>query len=159
MAKYCCVCKRMLERDDAPILTMSAYGSPKCLCDECADTVERATASRDYEEIINSCQSLGDALTRGDTGDIQVINTVNSIISEAKDRAEKINDGTYDFSIDEKEDEEEFEITEDLEETEEDRAKDEKEAKVMKLFDTITSWAAGIILLGAVIFFIIKFVI
>lgn len=158
MAKYCCICKRPLDNPEAPVLAMGAYGSPKCVCDECSNLIETATASHDYDEAINACRELGNSLTRGDTGDIQVIDTVNEIIESATNRAEAIQDGTYDFSLDEESNEEEFEITEDLEETEEDKAKDENDAKVMKIVDTVVSWACGVIFVAALVFFIIKFV-
>ena len=159
MAKYCCICKKELVNPEAPVLTMGAYGSPKCVCDECSALIETATTSHDYEEAINACREIGDSMTHGDTGDVQVIDTVNEIIESAKQRAEAIQDGTYDFSIDEVSEEDTFEITEDLEETEEDKAKDAKDAQVMKIFDTVASWACGIILVATLIFFIIKFII
>jgi hypothetical protein len=159
MAKYCCICKRPLDNPEAPVLAMGAYGSPKCVCDECSALIETATVSHDYQEVIEACREIGNSLTRGDTGDIQIIESVNDIISSATERANAIKEGTYDFSLDEEVKEEEFDITEELEETEEDKAKDEKEAKIIKIIDTVTSWACGIMLVAALIFFIIKFVI
>lgn len=157
MAKYCCICKRPLENPEAPVLTMGAYGSPKCVCDNCSEIIETATSSHEYEEITSACRELGDALTKGDTGDMGVIQAVNDILSSAKERADAIKEGTYDFSLDSI-NEDTFEITEDLEETEEDKAKDEKEAKTIKVIDTVVSWTCGAALVAALVFFIIKFV-
>ena len=138
---------------------MGGYGYPKCICDECAGTIDTMTQSREYDEIIEACKKLGENLTEGNTDDTQIIATVNEIIKNGSERAEAIKDGSYDFSLDEQvSEEEEFDITEDLEETEEDRKKDEQEAKIANIIDTIGAWAAGLILVGAVVFFIIKFV-
>jgi hypothetical protein len=156
MAKYCVICKRPIEKEEPAVLTMGGFGVPKCICGQCEETIDKMTTGTDYEEIIESCVSLGESLTRGDTGDNSVIATVNGLIKNASERAAKIKDGTYDFSLDEKSDDEDFEITEDIAETEEDRALDEKEAKANKVLDTILTWASGIIIVVAVVFFTIK---
>lgn len=156
--KNCCICQSPIEKEDAPVIAMSGYGNPKCACSECEALIEKATASRNPEEITEACKELGEALTRGNTGDEQVIESVNRIIISSSERCEAIKAGTYDFSLDEENEEDEFEITEDLAETEEDRAKDERDEKISKIIDTIGAWAAGIILVGAVVFFIIKFI-
>ena len=157
LSKNCCICQAPITKEDAPVIAMSAYGNPKCVCEKCEAIIDSATLSHDPNEIVESCQLLGEALTRGNTCDEQVIDAVNGIISEASIRCEKIANGNYDFSEDEKEGEE-FEITEDIMESEEDRIKDEKDQKVAKIVDTIGSWVSGVVLLGAVIFFIIKFI-
>lgn len=136
---------------------MSGYGNPKCVCSDCEALIERATLSRTPEEISSACKALGEALTYGNTGDEQVIESVNEIISSAKERHDAIQNGTYDFSLDEEDSDDNFDITEDIMETEEDRLKDERDAKISKIIDTVGSWAAGIILAGAVVFFVIKF--
>ena len=43
-------------------------------------------------------------------------------------------------------------------ETEEDRALDEAEAKRARIVDTVISWIMGLAIVGAVAFFIIKFI-
>ena len=157
MAKNCCICQKKIESEDAPILAMGAYGSPKCVCESCDGIIETATRSADADEATAAIRKLGEALTLGDTDDTQVIDTVNSIISEAAERAEAIKAGVYDFAND-AESEPEFELDEDMLESEEDRALDEKEAKANKIIDTITGWLCGGMLVAAVVFFIIKFV-
>ena len=158
MDKICCICKRPIESEDAPILAMGAYGSPKCICEECESSIEVATHATDADEATEAIRKLGEALTVGNTGDPQVIETVNAIITEAGERAEAIRDGSYDFADDEESDEPEFELDEDMLESEEDRARDEKEAKTNKIVDTVTAWICGAILVAAVVFFILNFV-
>ena len=157
MNKICCICQYPIEKDDAPVIAMSGYGNPKCVCEKCEELIDTATKSHDPEEITNACKSLGEKLTDGNTGDEQIIVSVNEIIYSASERCNAIKDGTYDFSLDEENADEEFDITEELEETEEDRQKDEHDEKIARILDTIASWAAGLILVGAVAFFIIKF--
>lgn len=158
MNKLCCICQHPIEKDDAPVIAMSGYGNPKCACERCEALIDTATRSREPDEITNSCKALGEALTSGNTGDEQVIEAVNDIIRTASERCTAIKDGTYDFALDEAAAEDEFDITEELEESEEDREKDARDEKIVKIIDTVTSWAAGIILTAAVIFFIIKFI-
>ena len=157
MAKHCVICKRPIEKEDPAILMMGGYGVPKCICEECENTVDLLNESEDAGEIREGCRKLGEALTRGDTGDESVIVTVNEIIAEAGKKAESIENGTYDPSK-EKEEEEEFDITEDLEETEEDRKLDEEEARANKIYNTVSSWVAGIIIVIALGFFIYKLI-
>ena len=148
-----------IEEDDAAVLAIGAYGTPKCICKKCEQAIEKATTSHDANEAEASIRELGEALTSGNTCDTQVIDTVNIIIKDAAVRAEAIKSGEYDFEKDGQNDEEEFVIPEDMLETEEDKALDEKDAKVNKIIDTVTAWASGIALVAAVAYFIIKFVI
>lgn len=156
--RNCCICQFPIEKEDAPVIAMSGYGNPKCVCSNCEAIIETATESHDPDEITEACKKLGEVLTRGNTCDEQVIVNVNEIISAANERCVAIRDGEYDFSNDEENEDGEFDITDDLMETEEDRQQDEQDAKVSKLIDTIGSWAAGIIFAAFIIFFIIKFV-
>ena len=157
MARHCVICKRPIEKEEPAILMMGGYGVPKCICEECENTVDILNESEDAGEIREGCRKLGEALTRGDTGDESVIVTVNEIIAEAGKKAESIENGTYDPN-EEKEEEEEFDITEDLEETEEDRKLDEEEARANKIYNTVSSWVAGIIIVIALGFFIYKLI-
>ena len=157
MARHCVICKRPIEKEEPAILMMGGYGVPKCICEECENTVDLLNESEDAGEIREGCRKLGEALTRGDTGDESVIVTVNEIIAEAGKKAESIENGTYDPN-EEKEEEEEFDITEDLEETEEDRKLDEEEARANKIYNTVSSWVAGIIIVIALGFFIYKLI-
>ena len=157
MARHCVICKRPIEKEDPAILMMGGYGVPKCICEECENTVDLLNESVDAAEIREGCRKLGEALTRGDTGDESVILTVNGIIAEAGEKAERIENGTYDPE-EAKDEEEEFDITEDLQETEEDRKLDEEEARANKVYNTVSSWVAGIIIVIALGFFIYKLI-
>lgn len=157
MARHCVICKRPIEKEDPAILMMGGYGVPKCICEECENTVDLLNESVDAAEIREGCRKLGEALTRGDTGDESVIVTVNEIIAEAGEKAERIENGTYDPE-EAKDEEEEFDITEDLQETEEDRKLDEEEARANKVYNTVSSWVAGIIIVIALGFFIYKLI-
>ena len=157
MAKNCCICKAPIEKEDAPVLAIGAYGTPKCICEDCENKIDRATTSRNADEIENAIRELGETLTKGNTFDDQIIENVNGIIKGSAERLEKIKNGTYDFAEDEVE-EPEFELEEDMLESEEDKALDEKDAKVNKIVDTVTSWVCGIAFAAALIFFLIKFV-
>lgn len=157
MAKHCCICQRNIEKDDAPILAIGAYGAPKCICGECEKNIDTATRATDANDATEAIRKLGESLTLGNTQDSQIIETVNGIITDAAQRAEAIRNGSYDFAKDD-ESEPEFELDEDLLESEEDRALDEKEAKTNKTIDTVTAWACGIILTAAIVFFIVRFI-
>ena len=148
MAKYCVICKRPIENEDPAILTMGGYGVPKYICEDCEHTIDAMNESTDTEEVRASCRKLGEALTHGDTGDENVIKTVNSLIADASERAARIDDGSYIPEENAESTDEEFDITEDLKETEEDRLLDEKEAEVNKKINTITTWVSiGVIVL------------
>lgn len=156
----CCICRREVTDENAPILTMSGYGNPRYVCSECEANIEKATHSRELDEIEGACKALGDALTAANTDELIIINSVNGIIGEAMERYEKIKAGDYDFSEDEDEDasSDEFEITEELMETEEDKRKDEQEARASQLVDKIISWSSAVILAGLVIYLLIRFI-
>lgn len=155
--KNCCICHSLVEKEDAPVIAMSGYGNPKCVCSKCEAFIDTATQSHDPDEISAACKSLGEAMTRGNSRDEQVIASVNEIIAAANERCSAIKDGNYDFSDDEENGDGEFDITEDLMETEEDRIKDEHDAEVSKRLDTICAWIGGIAFIGFAIFMIIKF--
>ena len=166
MAKYCSICKRPIDTEDPAVLTIGGYGTPKHICTVCEGTIDKMMTLTEYDEIMAECKTLGEALTGGDTGDGSVISTVNELIDKAAERAQSIKDGTYSEEEDgdsadadgENEDNEESydDIPEELRETEEDRALDEKEARNAAIFNTVTTWASGIILVAAIGFFIYK---
>ncbi|MBE6635646.1 MAG: hypothetical protein E7617_05555 [Ruminococcaceae bacterium] len=156
MSKVCCICKRDIDADTAPILAMSGYGNPKQLCPECDGHIVTLTESLDATEIARSIEALGESLTKSDTDDVQVIAIVTDMLEDAKEKMDAIENGSYTPEENEEDSEDEFEITEDLMETEEDRILDEEEARVSKKIDTITSWIAGAFFIATVVFLIIK---
>ena len=139
MGKNCCTCLSRIENDDAPVLTMGAYGTPKLLCDDCAALVETITYGRDYDEIAEAMSTLTDVITKSNADDRKVVATVTEILENGAKRAQKIKEGTYDFALDEV-DEGFEEIPEELQETEEDRLLDEKEAESNARMDRIINW-------------------
>lgn len=156
MNKLCSVCGRNTESETSSILVMGGYGNPKYLCDECALDFDAATTAADYESIKAAMDKIGAKLADNNTDDETVLYAVNEIFSEAGERAEKIKNGTYDFSEDEK-NEEGDDIPEELLESEEDKALDEKEAKANKLFDSIFNWVFAAAIVGVIAYFVIKF--
>lgn len=172
MAKNrCCICGGDVETKTAAILTLGRSAYPRLLCPECERRIDTAGIAGTYEEVAEACRELGDAMTAYNVEDVSVINTVNDIISASMERAKAIREGTYDFSQDEPADnsaeerteptedgEEEFDLPEELRETAEDRELDKKDARSNKIFDTVTGWLAGAILVGALVFFLIRFV-
>lgn len=134
--KNCSTCLARITSEDAPVLIMGAYGTPKLLCDDCAALVETITLGRDYDEITAAMQALTEKMSSANIDDRFTVNTVTKILSDSAVRAQKIKEGTYDFTLDEQEDDESFEeIPEELRETEEDRLLDEKEAEENAKFD------------------------
>lgn len=156
MNKLCSVCGRNTESETSSILVMGGYGNPKYLCDECALDFDAATTAADYESIKAAMDKIGAKLADNNTDDETVLYAVNEIFSEAGERAEKIKNGTYDFSEDEK-NEEGDDIPEELLESEEDKALDEKEVKANKLFDSIFNWVFAAAIVGVIAYFVIKF--
>ena len=58
MAK-CCICDRLIEREDAPVFAMTAAGNPRLLCDECAELLDVATLGVDFEQIEQAMDKIG----------------------------------------------------------------------------------------------------
>jgi hypothetical protein len=160
----CCICFSKIESQNAPILTIGKLGNPRCLCPSCERLFDSATLGKTYDEVTEACREIGDTMTRCNADDETVFNEVNSIIAGAMERAESIKDGTYDFSLDEEfiestnAEQIQEELPEELQESAEDIALDNRDARIGKIIDTITSWIAGLALVGAVAFFLLKFV-
>ena len=161
MSKICSTCLRKITSEEAPILTMGAYGTPKYLCDECAELIETITMGKEYDEITAAMQTLTDAMSKSNVDDRVTVKTVTSMFEECAKRAQKIKEGTYDFALDDVEDGFD-EIPEELQETEEDRILDEKEKAANEKFDKLMNklWivvgavAAVTIIYKIVLFFI-----
>ena len=152
MGKNCCTCLSRIEYDDAPVLTMGAYGTPKLLCDNCAALVETITYGRDYDEITEAMNTLTDVITKSNADDRKVVATVTEILENGAKRAQKIKEGTYDFALDEEEEESFDEIPEELLETEEDRELDARDEERQRKFDSVFNWVSFALITAAVIF-------
>lgn len=155
---YCSVCHRSVNEESAGILTMGGMGYPRYLCPECERNLEIAGSSKEPKEIEEACATVSENIIKINTPDTLVINTVKKILDEAKSRAQQIQDGTYDFSLDEEAGEDAPEdIPEELLETEEERLAQEAQDEANKKVDKIISWISGIAIGAALIFLIIRF--
>ena len=163
MAKICCTCLSRIENEDAPVLTMGAYGNPKLLCDECAALVEAMSFGKDYNEVVAAMDGLTARMSSSNVDDRVTVATVTKMLNECADRAQKIKEGTYDFSLDEQKENEGFEeVPEELRETEEDKLLDEKEAEANAKFDKVMNWmwiGVGIAAVGFIIWKLIDLLI
>lgn len=136
MAK-CCMCERKIEREDAPVLTMSIGGSPRLLCDDCAALMDTVTLGRDYDQIKAAMEKVGRLMADGNA-DTATYSVISQVMLSASERAKAIKSGEYDFALDEAPAEEGFEeIPEELQETEEDKELDRIDEEKNKLFDKI----------------------
>ena len=138
---------------------MGAYGTPKYLCDECAELIETITMGKEYDEITAAMQTLTDAMSKSNVDDRVTVETVTSMFEECAKRAQKIKEGTYDFALDDVEDGFD-EIPEELQETEEDRILDEKEKAANEKFDKLMNklWiVVGAVAAVAIIYKIVLF--
>lgn len=137
---FCSICKKDIEEESPAVLTMGRSMSPRHLCGDCAALLDTATTSREVDTIKEAMGHLGETLAASGCEDGAVISTVNDLLESAGARLSAIEEGSYDFSLDEQS-EEEFEITEDLMETEEDRELDRIDEEREKRFDKILNWA------------------
>ena len=157
--KKCCICQAEVDSKIASILTMSGYGNPRYLCADCEALVDTATLGDDYEKIMEAMDRLGKTLADNDKGDTSVFDALTDIFAAAGERAEKIREGSYDFSLDSVNDDEGFdEIPEELQETEEDKIKDKRDEKINRVLDKVTSWICGIAMVATLGYFLLKFV-
>ena len=156
--RHCSICKREVDENEAPILAMGGFGNPKYLCAECAEDIDNVIGAKEAERIELAMAKISGKLSESDTDDMLVAETIKEIFSAAGERAQKIRNGTYDFSEDEAENDEITDVPEELLETEEDKARDEREAKAAKLFDKIFNWVALAAFAVTIVIFIINFV-
>lgn len=159
--KTCSVCSKAIEREDAPILTISAYGNPRYLCDECAAEIESAMFAKEPSEIEHAMDRLGKKASGPAHSDTVTLDTLAGLMSVSAERLEKIKEGTYDFACDEKlqafqTDDSFVEVPEELQETEEDRELDRQDEEKQKKFDKVTNWISLGVIAAILIYFIIK---
>ena len=158
--KHCSLCKKAIESEEPAILTMSGFGNPRYICEECEKDLDNATLSREPEIISEAIENIGKKIQAANNDDSLILETVSDIIENATERGEMIRNGVYDFENDEiSSGEENDEVPEELLETEEDKELDEKEAKknakLDKAIDLITlAVFAGAI--GYIIYWVIS---
>ena len=155
--KQCAICNKAITAEEPQILAMSAYGTPKYLCDECGDDLDEATLGREPDQIAAAMDRIGTRLANTNPNKSTFL-TVNEVMKNAAARAKLIKEGKYDFSLDEEveeEDEEGFEeIPEELKETEEDRELDRADEEKLRKFDKFYNWVLVGVLIGFVGFLI-----
>lgn len=153
----CCICLDGVDGDNAPILTMSGAGVPRCLCERCAADVDTVTEGREYPVIIESIDRLSANLSEKNIDDPITLNAMTSLLARAAKRAKLIGEGSYDFSLDEVVLDEDGNIEEILEEIPEellendaDREMDAEEEEKLKRLDKILNWVWAAVLIGVV---------
>ncbi len=157
--KTCALCRKEFEKDEPAVLTMTALGNPKYLCEDCERDLDEATLSHEPKAISEAIERIGAKLVRENNSDKLVLDTVDNIISGARERAELIESGDYDFESDAAE-EELDDVPDELKESEEDRARDEAEAETAKKVDKVVNIiciAAVIAAVGYLVYRLITF--
>ena len=155
--KLCSICKAEIDGETAPILVMGGFGNPRLLCGECSDDIETVTRGREPDAIELAVNRVSDKMTRANSDDRLTLETVTQIFADSAERAKKIKEGTYDFSLDDTAASEEFlDIPEDMRETEEDRLLDEKEAAASSKFDKIFTYVSVAVFVLAIGYFILS---
>lgn len=147
--EFCSICRKRIEEENAPLLVMGGFGTPRYICDECDADLGEATSSRDTDSITAAMARLGEKIKLCDPEDKLTLKTVREIMQSASERAERIKNGEYDFSADEIA-EEDAEIPPELLETEEDKAAAEAEEKSAAKVDKITNIICLVILAAVV---------
>ena len=153
----CSICNRQINAEEPPILTVGAYGVPRYLCEECAADIDAMTGSHELDGIAAAFDRIGEKIASNPHSDGTVNRVMTEIMENARGRAERIKDGTYDFSEDERDDGVPDEIPEELLESEEDREAEEEEnernAKIDKVFNIVLAVA----FVAALVYGIVKF--
>lgn len=138
--RQCAICLCGGLDSDAPILTMSGYATPRVLCDECAKKLDIITSGEDCQQIADAIKEITTKLANGNIDDPAALSAVTEIVNEGSERAKRIKEGTWDFSLDEESTDELVDIPEELEETEEDIELDRREKERNDKFDKFLNW-------------------
>ncbi len=151
----CSICLNKLEKEKASVLTMGHYGNPRFLCPECEALIEDALKSHDIKASEAAMKRLGNTVSANGADDDAVVDAVKEIFKTASERNEKIKEGTYDFSLDDAEEDGGFdEIPEELLETEEDREETEREEETNRKFGKILDIITAVIFVAAAAIFV-----
>lgn len=146
MEKLCAVCKKKVDSETAAILTLGGYANAKYLCEECDADMEIATRSRECSEISGAMDRITKKMSAAEIDDKLSLKTVSDLLAEAKDRAEQISRGEYDFAKEEEDDAAVEEVPEELRETEEDKIRDEEEREQNKRIDRIIGVISAVVI-------------
>ena len=147
----CCICSHTVDSEKADILAMGGYGIPRYLCEECVNELNTVTRGTDIVAINAAMDRLGEKMSDTGVEDRLVISTMKQIFTSSAARARAIEDGTYDFALDDAADDDSFdEIPPELEESEEDKLLDEKDEIASKRLDKVINWMSLIVLAGVI---------
>ena len=150
---YCSVCQKDFDCETPSVLTMGRSMTPRYICPECEALMDQALCERDVTLAREAIAALGARLAASDSDDAPVILAVTSHLDAAKVRANAIERGEYDFTLDENPTEE-FELTEDLLETEEDRELDRRDEEDERKLNKFLNWAWLFIGIGVVAYIV-----
>ncbi len=153
----CSICNAVIESEEPAILTMGGFGYPRYICDECSCDLDEASLGREEPKIAAAMDRIGKKMLVSDP-DHQTYVTVTGLMAIAHERALKIREGTYDFSLDEADEGGFDEIPEELAETEEDKEKDRIDEEKAKAFDKFFNYVLIGVGIGFVGFIIWKLV-
>ena len=152
----CSLCNVTLTAEEPAILTVGAYGIPRYLCDDCAQDLDDMTSARDLDRIAAAFDKVGAALASNPHSDGAVNRTMTALMKNAKERAERIKDGTYDFAEDNADDDVPDDIPEELRESEEDAMLDKRDEEAAKKIDKVTNVIFALVLAAFLVFGLIK---
>ncbi len=152
----CSLCASEINTEQPPILTVGAYGTPKYICEACASAIDDMTTSRELDKISAAFDRISDAVVQNTESDGTVNRVITEIMEKSRIRAERIKDGSYDFSEDEECEEIPEDIPEELAEAPEDIEQDEREQKRNKKIDKIVNIIFTAALVAIAIYAIIK---
>lgn len=147
--RICSICHAEVKEEMPAVLTVSGYGKPRYLCAACAERFDTVTLGREPQRIAEAMARISSDLAAVGAEDETTCEAVCEILDAARERAERITAGTYDFSEDES-GAEDGELPEELLETEEDKALDRAEEEKNKRFDRILNWAWLVIGIGII---------
>ena len=115
-------------------------------------------SARDCSEISSAMDRITKKITDAGVDDKLSLKTVSELLSEAKERAEKIKLGEYDFAREEEDDAAVEEVPEELRETEEDKILDEKEREQNKKIDRVIGIISGIVISATFAYIAYRFI-
>ena len=155
--KKCSLCTKRLEKEEPEILTVGSYGVARYLCDDCAALLDKMTLSTEISDIKDAYDAVVEKMLDGPLIDESANETLQNMLVSAKERAEAIKNGTYNFSLDEPTDEMD-DIPEELLETEEDIELDRKREQRAEKIDKVLNVFIIAAIVATAIFVITRFI-
>ncbi len=136
MIRNCCTCFNKVEEENAAILTVGPYGTPRCLCDECSALVDTITSSTESDKIKHAMDELTSRMKSANADDPLTVDVITDIIRKGAEKVKCLDGGSYRDEPENTANGDGFdEIPDELKETEEDRLLDEKDAEAERKFN------------------------